>query len=418
VTRRGRFLAAGGWLAILALVVLTGRSLAYALAPQTPVATALEGATPGPRPMLVLLGLIAGVLVVAGGALALVVLAVQERSRLAGEPAPRLDLRRAARNFALLALAANVAFTVSESLLHMEEGLGFHGAHCLLGPVHRDAAPLLVALALLASALEAAARHLAAWLRRVVRVLRSPAPVPRGARQRVAFPFRPQPGSGRRLPGALGSRGPPRGRVDHRPHDHRRSTLMSHRKLARRACLALAGIAPLVAAQAASAHAIVSPPTVGAKETQVFTLAVPTEEEGATTTTITLTVPDGFSIDSFEAVPGWQRTVQSTGTGENTVVRSVTWSGGKVPTDEDSIFRFIGTATKSVSLPVRQTYSDGKVVEWTGAETSDTPAPQVKTVSSLGGGGSDTLSIVAIVLGGIAVVLSIVGLVGGKRSLA
>jgi uncharacterized protein YcnI len=187
---------------------------------------------------------------------------------------------------------------------------------------------------------------------------------------------------------------------------------MFQRKLTRRACLALAGIAPLVAAQAASAHAIVSPPTVGAKETQVFTLAVPTEEEGATTTTI------GFSIDSFEAVPGWTRTVQSTGTGDSAVVRSVTWTGGKVPTDEDSIFRFVGTATKSVSLPVRQTYSDGKVVEWTGAESSDTPAPQVKTVSSLGGGGSDTLAIVALVLGGIAIVLSVVGLVGGKRSLA
>jgi uncharacterized protein YcnI len=193
---------------------------------------------------------------------------------------------------------------------------------------------------------------------------------------------------------------------------------MNHRKLIRRACLALAGIAPLVAAQAASAHAIVSPPTVAAKETQVFTLAVPTEEAGATTTSITLTVPDGFSIDSFEAVPGWKRTVQATGSGEEAVIRSVTWTGGKVPTDEDSIFRFVGTATKNVSLPVRQTYSDGKVVEWTGAEGSDDPAPTLKTVSSIGGGGSDTLSIVAIVLGGVALVLSIVGLVSGKRSLA
>jgi uncharacterized protein YcnI len=411
-------IGAAGWLAILALVVLTGRSLAYALAPQTPVAAALEGATPGPRPMLVLVGIVVAALVVAGGALALVALAVQERSRLAGEPAPRLDLRRAARNGVLLALAANVTFTISESLLHLEEGLGFHGAHCLFGPVHRDAAPLLIALALLAGALEAAARHLVAWLRRVACVLRAPATVPRGARQRIALPFRPQLGSGRRLPGALGSRGPPLAGDCHRPHDHRRTTPMHHRKLARRACFALAGIAPLVAAQAASAHAIVSPPTVEAKQTQVFTLAVPTEEAGATTTTITLTVPDGFSIDSFEAVPGWQRTVQSTGAGDNAVVRSVTWTGGKVPTNEDSIFRFIGTATKNISLPVRQTYSDGKVVEWTGTESSDTPAPEVKTVSSLGGGGSDTLAIIALVLGGIAIVLSVVGLVGGKRSLA
>ena len=65
--------------------------------------------------------------------------------------------------------------------------------------------------------------------------------------------------------------------------------------------------------EAALAHAKVSPPVVVAKTAQVFTLAVPTEKEGATTTTVELTPPSGFSIDSFVPSPGWKRTVQKTG---------------------------------------------------------------------------------------------------------
>ena len=67
---------------------------------------------------------------------------------------------------------------------------------------------------------------------------------------------------------------------------------------------------------------------------------------------------------------------------------------------------------------MRQTYSDGSVVDWSGPESSDTPAPHVEAVSSLGGGGSSTLAIVALVVAGVALVVAIVGLAGGKRSLA
>lgn len=72
-------------------------------------------------------------------------------------------------------------------------------------------------------------------------------------------------------------------------------------------------VAALVVCSSASAHAVVSPPVALAKTLQVFTLAVPTEEEGAVTTQIQLTVPQGFGIDSFAAAPGWTRHVQQTG---------------------------------------------------------------------------------------------------------
>lgn len=188
----------------------------------------------------------------------------------------------------------------------------------------------------------------------------------------------------------------------------------------RQALVAAAAAAlALVLADAASAHAIMGPPVAKAKVAQQFTLSVPTEEEGATTTTIELTVPSGFSIDSFEAEPGWKRTEQATGSGETKSIQQVTWSGGKVPTDEDSVFRFNGSAdsSKTYTFKVRQTYSNGKVVDWTGSESSDTPAPTIEAVSSFGGS-SSTLSIVALIVGGIGVLLGIVGLTTRGRPIA
>jgi uncharacterized protein YcnI len=184
---------------------------------------------------------------------------------------------------------------------------------------------------------------------------------------------------------------------------------------------ALAAMSALAVAADASAHAHVSPPVVLAKSGQVFTLAVPTEKEGATTTTIELTPPSGFAIDSFVPSPGWKRVVQSTGSGESAVVTKVTWSGGAVPTGEDAAFSFLAqtTGTGSYRFGVRQTYSDGTVVDWSGPEASDTPAPVIEAKSSLGGGGSSTLAIAALALGVLALLIAVAGLAArGGRSVA
>ena len=181
---------------------------------------------------------------------------------------------------------------------------------------------------------------------------------------------------------------------------------------------AVAAFAALVYAEAASAHANLSPPVALAKEGQVFTLAVPTEKEGATTTSIELTLPSGFAIDSFVPTTGWKRTTQQTGSGEEAVITKVTWTGGSVPTGEDAAFSFLAstTGTGSYTFGVRQTYSDGSVVNWSGAESSDTPAPVVKAVSSFGGGGSSTLAIVAVAVAAVALLLAVGGLLarGGR----
>jgi uncharacterized protein YcnI len=179
---------------------------------------------------------------------------------------------------------------------------------------------------------------------------------------------------------------------------------------------AVAALAPLVVAATASAHAKVSPPVVVAKAGQVFTLAVPTEKDGATTTAVELTPPQGFSIDSFVAAPGWKRDVQQTGSGEDATITKVTWSGGAVPTGEATDFGFVATPARSgdYTFGVRQTYSDGTVVNWSGPESSDTPSASIEAVSSIGGGGSSTLAIVAIAVAALALAVAAAGLLRGS----
>jgi uncharacterized protein YcnI len=178
-----------------------------------------------------------------------------------------------------------------------------------------------------------------------------------------------------------------------------------------------AAIVGLAAAPTAFGHAEMTPSVARAKDGQLFTLSVPTEKEGQQTTKIEMTPPAGFGIDSFVPSPGWKRQVQETGSGEEAVVQKVTWTGGSVPTGEDAVFQFIATpqSAKTFTFTVRQTYSDGSVVDWSGPEDSDTPAARVEAVSEIGGGSSSTLAIVALVVAGIALVLAGVALVAGRR---
>jgi uncharacterized protein YcnI len=184
----------------------------------------------------------------------------------------------------------------------------------------------------------------------------------------------------------------------------------------------VAALVALALPAVASAHATVSPVVAEKGHLQLFTLAVPTEKEGAVTTKVELTPPDGFGIDSFVPAPGWTRVVQQTGSGEAATVTKVTWSGGKVPTGEDASFSFLAEPSSSgtYTFDVRQTYSDGSVVDWNGPESSDDPSPTIDVRSSLGGGGgSSTLDVIAIVLAGIAIGIGVLAVVvRGGRELA
>ena len=142
-----------------------------------------------------------------------------------------------------------------------------------------------------------------------------------------------------------------------------------------RAAGALLVAGALALPASAFGHASVSPPTVVKQQGQLFTVAVPTEEENDTTVKVEVDFPSGFGVDSFEAAPGWTREVKATGSGETADIQSATWTGGSVPTGEDAVFHFVAEPSSAgdYTFTVKQTYASGKVVEWSGAESSDTP---------------------------------------------
>ena len=107
-----------------------------------------------------------------------------------------------------------------------------------------------------------------------------------------------------------------------------------------------AALVGLAAASSAWAHAEISPPIAKSKTTQLFTLAVPTEKEGADDDEGRADPPERLRDRLVRARAGWKREVQSTGSGEDTVVQKVTWTGGNVPTGEDAVFRFLGSPAR------------------------------------------------------------------------
>jgi uncharacterized protein YcnI len=185
-------------------------------------------------------------------------------------------------------------------------------------------------------------------------------------------------------------------------------------------------LAALAAPATAGAHATISPSVSLANKLQLYNLAVPTEKSGLTTSKIVMTVPNGFSIDSFvPPPPGWHQQVRQTGSGDSAVVTQVTWTGGRTPTGQDSLFQFLAEAANAAdySFHVEQTYSDGSIVNWSGPESAENPAPTIAVVGSVaGGGGTSTLTIVALIVAAVALGLAGLALVGrggsGGRPLA
>jgi uncharacterized protein YcnI len=179
--------------------------------------------------------------------------------------------------------------------------------------------------------------------------------------------------------------------------------------------MAMAGSGAI--APAALAQALLTPP-VATESLQEFALSIPNEQSGARTVEVTMTVPPGFTIDSFERAAGWSRRVALSGSGDHTAVSSVTWSTGVDPTGQDAVFRFHASAVagRTYALPVRQRYSDGTVVDWDGSGSSATPAPTVFAVSSAGGGSRSTLAITALVVGSLGVVVGVLAFTAGRRT--
>jgi len=158
------------WLGAGTLVVLGSRSIVYALSP-SPLAAELSHRAGGPT--LPVLAVVASGLAIGLSAaiVSLAALGVRERRLLETKPVigpPKLRLELVVARALALWLVTMPAFAYLESYIHWRQGLGWHGLHCLLGPVHRNAIPVLGALSLVAAALASALEHVVSWMRRTL----------------------------------------------------------------------------------------------------------------------------------------------------------------------------------------------------------------------------------------------------------
>jgi uncharacterized protein YcnI len=143
--------------------------------------------------------------------------------------------------------------------------------------------------------------------------------------------------------------------------------------------LILATAVALIVAAAASAHVTINPEKAPADSFTRFALRVPTEED-VPTVNVSIQLPAGLDEVSFQPKPGWKRAQSG---------RVVTWSGGQIGVGEFDEFglsvHLPNTPGKVLVFPATQTYSNGKVVHWIGALTSDEPAPHVTLEAAEGG---------------------------------
>jgi len=117
---------------------------------------------------------------------------------------------------------------------------------------------------------------------------------------------------------------------------------------------------------AASAHVSVTPATVGVGERETFSVSVPNEKE-IDVTGIKLDIPSGLEGVTPTVKPGWTISVDKTGTGEDAIVKSITWSGGVIPAGQRDDFTFRALVPEKVTdlqWNAYQTYADGTTVAW------------------------------------------------------
>jgi uncharacterized protein YcnI len=222
-------------------------------------------------------------------------------------------------------------------------------------------------------------------------------------------------------------------------------------------------IALALPAAPAAAHVTLQPKTATPGEYTVENVRVPNETDNADTVRIDLQLPAGFASVSYQPVPGWRvkvtkaklATPVKTDDGEITEgVTQVSWIGdgkeGRIVPGSFQDFplsvRVPGQVGDTLTFKAVQKYDNGDTVRWIGAPGSDEPAPTVKLVAAAADAGAgadaqggpattvsassagagtvpatdgdadgDGLAIVALLVGGLGVLLGAGGLAVGRR---
>ncbi|WP_330233833.1 YcnI family protein [Nocardia sp. NBC_00508] len=189
----------------------------------------------------------------------------------------------------------------------------------------------------------------------------------------------------------------------------------------------------LLACGSAAAHVTVDAPGATPGGYAVATFRVPTESDTASTTALTVTLPNLKSART-EPIAGWSARVERNDKSE---VTAITWTAAPdapgIPPGQFQRFAVsVGPLPKqdSVSFPAEQTYSDGKVVSWDqpvgkDGDEPEHPAPSItltgeanavdghKVGSEAADDDADHADDTARWLGGIGLALGVLGVALG-----
>ncbi|NOU99864.1 YcnI family copper-binding membrane protein [Paenibacillus planticolens] len=188
-------------------------------------------------------------------------------------------------------------------------------------------------------------------------------------------------------------------------------------------------IGSMLLAGVASAHVTVYPKEATQGSYEKFTVRVPSEKDIPTVKVEVKFPMDSVAVSRFEPKAGWTYELAKDSAGK---ITGVTWtaSGDGLGSTEFGEFNMQGKvadAATQIVWKAYQTYKDGSVVEWVGAEGSDKPA-SVTTVKAKSGAVTDShgnvtaaqpaagssesktplyLSIAAVVLGALSLLVSL-----------
>jgi uncharacterized protein YcnI len=130
-----------------------------------------------------------------------------------------------------------------------------------------------------------------------------------------------------------------------------------------------------VVSSSAFAHVTVFPREAVQGAYEKFTVRVPTEKD-IPTVQVEVRFAKEVSISRFEPKPGWTYELTKDASGVITGVVWKTAGAGLGPTEfgEFHMQGKVANDAQSIVWKAYQTYQDGSVVEWVGAEGSDKPA--------------------------------------------
>jgi periplasmic copper chaperone A len=181
------------------------------------------------------------------------------------------------------------------------------------------------------------------------------------------------------------------------PNINRKDLLMSRTRLRLLGGAALAAVAIVASAGAASAHVEVIPDTATQGGEATLAFQVPNEEDAASTTKVQVQLPADQPLGSvaLKPHPGWTATVTKaklatpikTDDGEVTeAISTITWTATSPadaikPGEFDQFVISAGPLPKADSMQFKtlQTYSDNTVVRWIEPEKADGSEPEHPT---------------------------------------